>query len=495
LEAQVAEVYREILARAPEHDFEPTLDRVRAACDLLGEPQRTYRVIHVAGTNGKTSTARIAESLLRAHGLRTGLFTSPHLASVRERIAIDGQPISRADFLDAWSLVGSVVDLVDSRSLAAGGPRMSFFEVLTVLAFVAFADAPIDVAVVEVGMGGTWDATSVVESSVQVITPIARDHEKWLGSSLSEIASEKAGIIRDRVVVGSQADVVAEVLERALIDTGARGYWLGRDFEVLGRELAVGGQVVWLRGLAGEYSQAMVPLFGAHQADNAALAVAAVELLMSDAADPLPGAAYVEGLETAASPGRLEVVRVAPTVLVDSAHNVAGAEALVAAVDEAFAMPLIGLVGVLEDKDAEGLLGVLEPVLRQVVVTRSTSPRAVEPEVLGAVAREVFGPDRVEVVERLDDALVRAIELAEVDSGDSPSPLATGVLATGSVTMAAEVRLLLGHQQPPTPLSPATPGPDRRPLRPSALPFPGDGTFPCPNQGFPPANPQVRPCG
>ncbi|MDR1635518.1 MAG: bifunctional folylpolyglutamate synthase/dihydrofolate synthase [Bifidobacteriaceae bacterium] len=445
LEDQVQGVYREILKRAPEHDFEPTTDRVRAAVDLLGEPQRAYQVIHVAGTNGKTSTARITESLVRAHGLRTGLFTSPHLTSVRERIAIDGQPISRADFLDAWSLVSAVVDLVDQRSVAAGGPKMSFFEVLTVLGLVAFADAPVDMAIIEVGMGGRWDATNVVQSSVQVITPISRDHEQWLGSSLEEIAAEKAGIIRTRAVFGRQPPAAAKVLEEAVIDAGATAYWLGRDFEVLGRELAVGGQVVRLRGLAGEYEEVPLGMFGAHQADNAAVAAAAVELLMSDAADPLPGAAYLEGMASAVSPGRIEVVSQLPTVLVDAAHNVAGAEALADAVDEAFPFPLIGLIGILGDKDAEGLLGVLEPVLRQVVVTRSTSPRALEPEVLGEVAREVFGADRVEVVERLDDALVRAIELAQIDSGNSPAPLATGVLATGSVTIAAEVRILLGR--------------------------------------------------
>jgi dihydrofolate synthase/folylpolyglutamate synthase len=445
LEDQIQAVYREILGRAPEHDFEPSLDRVRAAVDLLGDPQRTYQVIHVAGTNGKTSTARIAESLVRAHGLRTGLLTSPHLTSVRERIAIDGEPISRAAFLDAWSLVGPVAELVDKRSLAAGGPRMSFFEVLTVLGFVALADAPVDMAIVEAGMGGVWDATNVVESSVQVITPISRDHEQWLGSSVEDIALEKVGIIRTRAVIGHQGPVAAAVIEEALISNGAPGYWLGRDFEVLSREVAVGGQMVHLRGLAGDYEPVLLSLFGAHQADNAALAAAAVELAMSDGLDPLPGAAFAEGLETAVSPGRLEVVQVAPTVLVDAAHNVAGAEALALAIEETFPFPLIGLVGILDDKDAEALLGVLEPIVKQVVISRSTSPRAILPEVLGGVAREVFGPDRVEVVDRLDDALVRAIELAQLDAGDSPSPLATGVLATGSVTLAAEVRILLGR--------------------------------------------------
>jgi dihydrofolate synthase/folylpolyglutamate synthase len=442
---EIAAVYREILRRAPEHRFEPTLDRIEAALDLLGWPQRAYQVIHVAGTNGKTSTARIAESLTRAHGLRTGLFTSPHLTSIRERIAIDGEPIEPSAFLDAWSQVAPVIEVVDQRSREAGGPPMSFFEVLTALAWTAFADAPVEVAVVEVGMGGIWDATNTVDSTVQVITPIARDHEQWLGHTLEEIAAEKAGIIRSRAVIGRQPPQAAAVLEGALLDADAAGYWLGEDFEVLSRGVALGGQVVRLRGLAGEYEEAFLPLFGEHQADNAAVAAAAVELLMSGAERPLPGAAFLEGLETAASPGRLEVVGNAPTVVVDAAHNVAGAEALVAAVEETFPIGLIGVVGILDDKDAEGLLGVLEPVLRQVVVTRSTSSRAVPPEALGEVAREVFGADRVEVVERLDDALARAVELAGMDSPDAPGVLATGVLATGSVTIAAEVRILMGR--------------------------------------------------
>ncbi|MDR1800155.1 MAG: bifunctional folylpolyglutamate synthase/dihydrofolate synthase [Bifidobacteriaceae bacterium] len=443
-QAKLEQVYRQILERAPEHDFEPTLDRVKAACELLGQPQLTYQVIHVAGTNGKTSTARVAESLLRAHGLRTGLFTSPHLTSMRERIALDGQPIAPDAFLDAWALVSQVVDLVDQRSVAAGGPRMSFFEVLTVLAFVAFSDAPVDVAVVEVGMGGTWDATNVVESQVQVITPISRDHEQWLGSTLPEIAGEKAGIVRRQVVIGRQVPEVARVLERAVLAAGAGAFWEGVDFEVLAREPAVGGQLVSLRGLAGEYREVLVPLFGAHQASNAACAVAAVELLLNGAQTALGGEVLAQGIEAARSPGRLEVAASSPTVLVDAAHNVAGAQALVEAVEEVFPLGLIGLVGILADKDAEGILGVLEPVLESVVVTRSASPRALDPHQLGEVAREVFGDGRVEVVERLDDALARAMELAAIDTGEGPGGLGTGVLATGSVTLAAEVRILLG---------------------------------------------------
>jgi dihydrofolate synthase/folylpolyglutamate synthase len=448
LEDQFRRVYQDILSRAPEHDFEPTLDRVRRALDLLGEPQRTYRVIHVAGTNGKTSTARIAESLVRAHGLRTGLLTSPHLSSVRERIALDGQPISPEAFMEAWSQVQGVVDLVDAESAAQGGPRLSFFEVLTILGFTALADAPVDVAVVEVGMGGTWDATNTVESEVQCITPIGRDHESYLGSSLESIAAEKAGIIRSQVVIGRQRPEVQEVLEEALEQAEAAGFWLGGDFDVLSREPAVGGQLIHLQGLGGDYEQFLLPLYGAHQADNAAVALAAVELLLGDAAHRLAGGPFSEGLEGAASPGRLEVIPGNPAVLVDVAHNVPGAEALVAALHESFPFALVGVVGILADKDAEGMLSVLEPVLDQVVITKSTSPRALEPAALGEVAREVFGPDRVEVIDRLDDALARALELAAIETGESPGALGAAVLATGSATIAAEVRILLRRGQP-----------------------------------------------
>jgi dihydrofolate synthase/folylpolyglutamate synthase len=440
-------VYREILARAPEHDFDPTLGRVHRALDLLGEPQRAYQVIHVAGTNGKTTTARVAESLVRAHGLRTGLFTSPHLAQVSERIAIDGEPIGEDAFLEAWRLVEPVVAMVDAESRAATppGPAMSFFEVLTVLGFVAFADAPVDVAVVEVGMGGVWDATKVVASQVQVITPVARDHTKWLGQDIAEIAREKAGIIGSGpVFIGRQRDDVAAVLEKAVLDAGATAYWQGENsFDVVAREIAVGGQMVTLRGLGGEYRELFLPLHGAHQADNAACALAAVECLLAEPGRPLGPDLVEEGLAEVKSRGRLEVVANSPTVLVDAAHNYAGAEALAQAVTETFPFDLVGLVGILDDKDAEAILGALEPVLDQVVVTASSSPRAIPPRQLGQVACDVFGEDRVEVVERLDDALARAMDLAALAAGNAPGPLAPGVLATGSITLVAEVRTLL----------------------------------------------------
>ena len=276
------EVYAAILDRSPEHDFEPTLDRVREVCDLLGDPQRAYRVVHITGTNGKTSTARMVERLVREHGLRTGLFTSPHLTSVTERIAVDGVPLSAERFVALWQDVVPYIHMVDQRSQAAGGPRMSFFEVLTVMAFAAFADAPVDVAVIEVGMGGVWDATNVADADVAVITPISRDHERWLGYDLVDIAGEKAGIVKERteLVLAEQRPEVDGVVLAAAAAHGARVVREGVDLEVATREVAVGGQVLGLSTTGGLYTDVFLPLHGRHQAHNALLALSAVELLL-----------------------------------------------------------------------------------------------------------------------------------------------------------------------------------------------------------------------
>jgi dihydrofolate synthase/folylpolyglutamate synthase len=441
----VKEVDRELAGRPPEHDFTPTLDRMRRAVAFLGDPQGAYQVIHIAGTNGKTSTARMAEALLRAHGLRTGLLTSPPFTSPLDRIAVDGDAIGPEAFLEAWEQVAPILTLVDAESAATGGPPVSVFEAYTLAGLVAFADAPVDVAVIEVGMGGTWDATNVVDSQVQVVTPISRDHEEWLGSDLAGIAEEKAGILQGRAVIGHQDPRVGEVLDEVARTRGTETWWAGRDFGVAARTPGVGGQMVDLQGLGGLYPEVWVPLLGAHQADNAALALAAVEAEMGGDDRPMLDLDVVrEGFASATSPGRLQVVRASPLVVVDSAHNPAGAQVLADAVEEIFPGPLIGLVGVLAGKDAEGILGALEPVLDSVVVTQPLSPRAVEVEALVAVAEEVFGEDRVVGVDRLDEALAHAIDLAESDADASPGPLAPGVLATGSVTMAAQVATLLG---------------------------------------------------
>lgn len=444
-EEALREVYAGILERSPEHDFEPTLDRVREVCDLLGHPEQAYRVIHVTGTNGKTSTSRMTERLLREHGLRTGRFTSPHLTSVTERIAIDGEPVSNERFVELWQDVAPYVHLVDQHSLEAGGPRLSFFEVLTVMAFAAFADAPVDVAVVEVGLGGAWDSTNVVTGDVAVLTPIARDHERWLGYELTEIAGEKAGIIKDgaTVVMAEQRSEVEGVILAVAAERGARLLREDVDLEVVGRALAVGGQLLDLRTPGGLYTEVFLPLHGAHQAHNALLALASVEALLKQSG-ALAGELVEAAFADMHSPGRLEVVRASPTVLVDAAHNPHGIDALVAGVQEAFSFErLVGVVGILQDKDAEAILSGLEPLLDEVVVTRSGSLRAHDVEDLAEIAREVFGEDRVHAVERLDEAIALAVELSEGSTEGSPT--GAGVLVTGSVTMAAEARTLFGR--------------------------------------------------
>jgi dihydrofolate synthase/folylpolyglutamate synthase len=436
------EVYQAILARAPEHDIDPTLDRVRAVCELLGDPQKAYRTIHLTGTNGKTSTSRMVERLLREHGLRTGRFTSPHLSRVNERIAIDGEPISDERFVEVWQDVAPYVHLVDQGSIEKGEPRLSFFEVFTVMAFAAFADTPIDVAVIEVGLGGTWDSTNVVDGEVAIITPIAMDHERYLGHTLVEIASEKSGIIKDgaTVVLARQSEDVEGVLLAVAAERGARVLREGVDIEVGERQVAVGGQLITLQALGGTYTEIFLPLHGEFQAHNALLALTAVEAFLTGGRALDPGVVEVAFADVD-SPGRLEVVRSSPTIIVDGAHNPAGVEALVAGLEEAFELTrLVGVVGVMADKDPEGMLAALEPVLAEVVITRASTSRALDPEDLADIAIDIFGEDRVHTVDRLSDALDLAVSRAE-----SEVERGSGVLVTGSILLVAEARRLLGR--------------------------------------------------
>ncbi len=443
---RVEEIYRDILTRAPEHRVQPSLERVEAVCELLGDPQRAFRTIHLTGTNGKTSTARMVERLVAAMGLRTGRFTSPHLHTVRERIAIDGAPISPEAFVAAWEDIAPFVEMVDARSQARGGPRLSFFEVFTLMAFDAFADAPVDVAVVEVGMGGRWDATNVVEADVAVLTPVDWDHMQWLGSTLREIAGEKVGIIKDgtTVISAEQREEVAGIIAVAAAQHGSRLVEEGRDLAVVQRRVGVGGQLLTLRTPAATYEDVFLPLHGEHQARNALLALAAVEAFFGGGA--LPAEAVEEGFAGVTSPGRLEVVRTSPTVLVDAAHNPHGIRALRDALDEAFAFRrLVGVVSCMADKQAEAMLGELEPFLDEVVVTGMHSSRAMDPSVLYELAQDVFvDTDRVYLAPFLADAVDLAAARAEAE-GD-PAGTA-GVLVVGSVLLAAEARALLGRTE------------------------------------------------
>lgn len=439
---RLREVEEAILARAPEHDLEPSLDRIQAVMELAGDPQCTFPVIHLTGTNGKTTTARVVESLLREMGLTTGRFTSPHLHTMLERIAIGGRNIEAEKFLAAYDEVIDLVDIVDARSEAEGEPRMTYFEVLVAVAYAAFADAPVDVAIVEVGMGGSWDATNVADGVVSVVTPIALDHQHFLGDTVTDIALEKSGIIKgDAIAISAvQADpAVSTILRERAEEVGAQIAVEGEQFGIEGADVAVGGQALTVRGLAATYEDLFLPFHGTHMAQNAAVAIAAVEAFLGGGEQPLDLDVLKAGLAAATSPGRLEVVRRSPTVLVDAAHNPAGARALRDGLGEAFTFTrLVGVVAILKDKDATEMLEILEPVLDEVVVSRTTSPRAMRPGDLGEIARGVFGDSRVTVVEDLPDALDQAAALA--DQGG----VGGGVLATGSVITAAEVRMLLG---------------------------------------------------
>ena len=440
--ADVSAIAADLLARWPENAIQPSLARIEAIMDLLGEPQRAYPVIQLTGTNGKSSTARMVASVLRACGLRTGLYTSPHLVDIRERIEIDGEPISAEAFVSAAQDVAPFVAAVDARSSSEGGTPVTFFETMTAIAYAAFADAPVDVAVVEVGMGGTWDATSVAAPQVCILTTVDLDHAEFLGDTVELIATEKAGIIGEGAfaVVGAQQAGAEAVIAARAAEMAATAAWQGRDFWVDDRTVAVGGQLLRLRGMADTYDDVFLPLFGAFQAENASLALAAVEAFLGGGALALDHDAVREGFASVQSPGRLEVVRRGPTVLVDAAHNPAGARALASSLAESFAFShLVGVLAVLADKDVRGILEALEPVLDQVVVTENSSPRRLPVDDLAAAAIEVFGEDRVEVAAFFEDALDAGVRLAE----EADTYAASGVLVTGSVVTAGQARALL----------------------------------------------------
>lgn len=427
--------------RWPESRLDPTLDRMSALVDALGAPHRAVEVITITGTNGKTSTARMIDSLLRAFGLRVGRFTSPHLVSITERIVIDGEPISPERFVEVYDEIAPFLDLVD----AAQPIPLSYFEVLTALGFAAFADAPVDIVVLEVGMGGTWDTTNVADARVAVVTRVALDHTNYLGPDVATIAGEKAGIIKSgaTAVLATQDPAAAEVLIRRAIEVDAVVAREGAEYGVLERRVAVGGQQLDLQGLGGRYDEIFLPLYGEHQAHNAAAALAAVEAFFGAAkgTGPLQIDTVREGFAQASSPGRLEVVRTAPTILLDAAHNPAGMAASVATLQESFDFTrLIGVLACLGDKDVRGMLEIVEPVFAVVVLTRNSSPRGMSADELAALALPIFGADRVIVVPELPDAIEAAVELAEND----PHQLGgVGVVITGSVVTAGDARAML----------------------------------------------------
>lgn len=425
-------VYAALLQRQGEQWVQPRVERTRCVLELLDDPQRTYRVIHVTGTNGKTSTSRIAESLLRALGLRTALFTSPHLERFTERIMIDGEPVADAAIADAWEEIEPFVDIVDAELASAGDAPLTFFELLTVLAFVVAADAPVDVLVLEVGMGGEWDSTNTADGDVAVFAPIDMDHADRLGDTIAKIARVKAGIIKDgaAVVSARQAPDAEAVLREVAAARGASIAFEGEQFLLAEQRLAVGGQQITVRGLAGEYRDEYLPLYGAHQGANAALALAAVESLIGGGTQPLAPDVVAEGLGQVTSPGRLQLVGAHPTVLVDAAHNPHGAHALVEALRDAFDVDEWGVVlGVLADKDAAGMVAEIAPVATHVFATAPDSQRAGDAERLADLV-EAAGV-AVTVHPGLEDAADAAREWAAASDRRA-------VVIAGSVVLAGE---------------------------------------------------------
>ena len=453
----LAEVEAELDQRWSEVKIDPTLTRMELLMDLLGNPERSFPAIHVAGTNGKTSTVRMIEALMRAFHRRTGRTTSPHLQLATERIAIDGQPLHPRDYVRTWREIQPYVEMADAESEKEGGPKLSKFEVLTAMSYAAFADAPVDVAVVEVGMGGLWDATNVINADVAVITPIGLDHTDYLGSTVEEVAREKAGIIKPRwdlddlltppdnvAIVADQDPAAMTVILEQAVRADAAVARAGSEFGVVSSTIAVGGQQLTLQGLGGDYTDIFLPLSGEHQANNAAVALAAVEAFFGAGSGRMLDIDTVrEGFASVESPGRLERVRATPTVFIDAAHNPHGARALRRALQRDFSFNrLIGVVGVLSDKDYVGVLTELEPVFGEIVCTQTRSPRALDAYELAEHAREIFGEERVHVADTLPSAVELAVELAE--EGEMVS--GNGVVITGSVVTAGEARTLFGKE-------------------------------------------------
>ncbi len=433
---RVDAIEQALLARWPETRIAPTTERIAALVDILGSPQLTYPTIHVGGTNGKTTTSRMIDSLLFAHGLRTGRFTSPHLETYRERIAINGEPIDPKDLIFAYNDIAAYLDLIDTKF----SDPISFFEAVTALGFVAFAEHPVDVAVIEVGMGGEWDATNVVDADVSVLMPIGFDHMEYLGHTLHEIAATKAGIIKEGgfIVLAQQEPEAAKELIRKAAEVGADVVREGIEYSVASRAVAVGGQLITITGLHDTYDDIFLPLHGKHQAANAASALVAVEAFFGD--QPLDIEAVRAGFAAVTSPGRCEVVHRDPTIILDAAHNPHGAKALAETLSNEFNFDeIIAVVGVFGDKDATGILQELEQIVDHVIVTQSSSTRAMSSGELEKIASTVFGHDRVFEVSNLEAAIDRAV-------ADATRPLSEdtiGIIMTGSVVTVGEARSYL----------------------------------------------------
>ena len=449
--SELDRVYAQLLSRAPENKMEPRMAPMFRAMEILGEPNKACPVIHITGTNGKTSTARMIESLLMAHDLRTGRYSSPHLISVTERIAIDGAPVEDATFVRVWDEISPFLEIVDAELVERGENKLTYFEAVTILAFAVFAEVPVDVVVLEVGLGGITDATNVADADVSVITPISLDHTDLLGDTPGEIAEEKVGILKPGGYLVSSVQPVdaADVLLARARELDVPAAFDTLDFKLLDRQHGVGGQLLSIQGQAARYDEIFLPLFGAHQAQNATVALAAVEAFLGGGQRELNADLVRDGFAAATSPGRLELLRAAPSILVDAGHNPDGIRVTAEAIKESFGFTrLVLMVGILQEKDAEAMLYTLREeygdMVEDICITQSSSPRAIPAGELSTLAIDAGWPEAdIHVTENLEDAIEWSVGRAEAGND-----LSGGVLVTGSITLVGEISLLLKGGKP-----------------------------------------------
>jgi dihydrofolate synthase/folylpolyglutamate synthase len=439
-ESKAAFVLEELMKRVPENKIRPRLEPTRRAVELLGDPQRSYRVIHITGTNGKTSTTRFIERILREHGLRTGRFTSPHLLKFTERMAIDGEPVSDEVLYGVYVDIEPILEMVDQELAAQSEAPLTFFEALSVLGFAVFADAPVDVLVLEVGMGGAWDSTNVADGDVAVFTPIGLDHMDRLGNTISEIAETKSGIIKpgSLVVSSNQTADALQVLKRVSGEKAEGHFLLGEDFSVEFHQATSTGQRVMVSGLAGRYGPYEAPVFGIHQSTNLAVAIAAVEAFLGGGQVPIADDVLRSAVADLSSPGRLQLVRTDPAILLDGAHNPAGAKTLATSLMSEFSeKPLVGLLAVLLDKDVAGVVSELSGCFQNVVATSSSSNRSLDAKALEAIAKDHSGAT-TESAPNVISGLERARSIAREIDGM--------VVVTGSISLVGDVLQILQEE-------------------------------------------------
>ncbi|MFZ9353362.1 MAG: bifunctional folylpolyglutamate synthase/dihydrofolate synthase [Candidatus Nanopelagicales bacterium] len=417
--------------RFPENKINPSLDRILMAMDLMGQPQNNFKTIHIAGTNGKTSTSRMIERLLRSLDLKTGLFISPHLIHPRERIEINGQIISEIRFQEIFDEVNPYIEIIDQKFQDS---PMTFFEVLTAMGFLAFSDEPIDVLSLEVGMGGRWDSTNVVTPEVSVITSIGLDHQEFLGSSIKEIAYEKAGIIKENipVVISTQVKDANQVLNEVAANKNSPILRESIEFDVLERTVGIGGQQLNIATPLGTYQDLFLPLYGKFQASNAACALTAVETFLGK---KLESELVQEAFAEFKSPARLQIVKRNPTVLIDAAHNISGVQNTLEAILETFKFEnKILIIGFMKDKDIDEMLNLLKGFAQDVVVTEANTVRAISSKDLLNKVNSIANFSK-EIFEQKNskNALDLAVEIAKRKSGSS------GVIVLGSIALAGEI--------------------------------------------------------